>query len=172
MALIIETGEGKADAQSYVSVVDATAYHVSMGNTQWSDRPDLQESCLVKATQMVDIVWGKKYLSRKCSKPQRLLFPRLGFYDNNGDYIDYNEIPTPLKDATCELALLYMSSGTDLLAVDDTAGIKRKTQKVGDLEETVEYTGTQTVKNTQDKYSKVDMILTSLISQPCFTLVL
>lgn len=166
--IIVEDGTAISTAQSYVSVEDATTYHTSLGNTEWAERPDLQETSLVKATQLVDAIWGMQYLSNKRTKEQRLLFPRLAFYDNNGDYIYNNEIPRALKDAVCEMALYVMTGTGDALAVSDTAGIKRTKQKIGDLEEEVEYQSTygQTAKTAKDKYGKVDLLLSSIVAGP------
>ena len=36
MALIVEDGTGLANAESYVSVADATTYHTNYGNTAWT----------------------------------------------------------------------------------------------------------------------------------------
>jgi hypothetical protein len=36
MALIVEDGTGLANAESYVSVADATTYHANIGNTAWA----------------------------------------------------------------------------------------------------------------------------------------
>lgn len=169
MTIIVEDGTAKNDAQSYVDGTYATAYHLALGNTSWADRPDLQESSLVRATQMLDLLYGPKYISRKTTKQQALLFPRLGFYDNNQDFIAGNEIPTAVKNAVCELALeIVTANGTELLVANPAAGIKSVTQKVGDLEESITYSSASNQKTFTEKFSKVELMVSSLIKQPDF----
>lgn len=173
MALIVEDGTGKADAQSYVTVAEATTYHSMMDNTDWASNPTLQESCLVKATQMIDLLWGQKFLSRKRNRIQTLLYPRLGFYDNNADYVYDNEIPKSLKVATYELALQFITAGdNNLLENDFTLGIKKSLQKLGDVWDETEYTGapSNSPKLLRLGYTKIDLILSVITSGPNFSI--
>lgn len=170
--IVVETGEGLSNAQSYVSVEEATVYHTAFGNSAWTERADQQEVSLVKATQAIDAVWGMMYGSRKKTRAQALLFPRLGFYDNNGDYVEADEIPRCLKTAVCEMALQYITQGTDPLENDVDSGIKRKKQKVGDLEEEIEFDGTAQVKSVKEKNSRVNFLLQPILRQPSFGITL
>lgn len=169
MTIIVETGEGLPNAQTYVSVEEATEYNTLMGNTIWSESADKQETALARATQTVDAVWGSKFLSRKTSRGQALLFPRLGFYDNNQDYVGQSDIPRCLKQAVIEMALQYLTTGEDPLANNNTVGIKSTKQKVGDLEESIAYSGTNdAARIAQDKYSKPALLLAPLLTGPDF----
>lgn len=169
--IVVEDGTGIANAVSYVSVEDATAYHTIYGNTVWTDNVEKQESSLARATQMIDMLWGPKFISRKATKGQALQFPRLGFYDNNAIHVDGDEIPKCLKDAVCELAVLFITDG-ELIVTDGDVNVKRRKQKVGDLEEEVEYQGTDYKKQYAERYNKIDLLLQAIVSQPNFGITL
>ena len=52
MSLIIETGAGLPDADSYASVAQADAYHLKRRTTAWAALDDSEkESLLIKATE-------------------------------------------------------------------------------------------------------------------------
>ena len=72
MTLIVEDGTGLANAESYVSVADATTYHANIGNTAWAAiTSDATKEQLATANKMIiDELWnnlsvsefGKDYL--------------------------------------------------------------------------------------------------------------
>lgn len=102
MALIVEDGTGKADAESYVSVAECDAFHVKNGGIAWDDVDD-KEAALREATRYLDsaYVWKsspvRPYL-------QALEFPRVGYL---WSWPDMRRI----KDACCLLALKAASGG-------------------------------------------------------------
>ena len=50
MAIVTEDGTGKADAESYISVADASTYHAARGNTEWADVVELLTLDVAPAT--------------------------------------------------------------------------------------------------------------------------
>lgn len=98
--LIVESGVGLEESESYVSAAECTAYHAKHGGTAW-DAVDDQDAALRKATQYLDSVY--QWRGDRVFSTQALKWPRLNVvvdgYDLPGD-----EIPAKLKAACCELA--------------------------------------------------------------------
>ncbi len=140
MALIAEDGTGRADADSYVTLAFADAYHLAMGNAAWAETlPDVRESALRRATQYIDTRY--RFQGEPLTSTQALSWPR--------DLVDW-----PVKrvqNACCELAL---RATTDTLYTDQASGeVTRET--VGPL--TVEYAGSGL--GGQTRFASVDALL-------------
>lgn len=79
MALIAEDGSGLPDAESYVSVADATAYCAAMGHSDWigdvSFEP-LNEVALRQATAYIDSRY--RFKGERLNADQALEWPRAG----------------------------------------------------------------------------------------------
>lgn len=145
MALIVEDGTAKADAESYISVADATTYHANRGNAAWAALASdtIREQLLRKATDYMVQAYRLRWKGDRVSATQALDWPRnwveyadYQFYTQNGaqkigGYLYYpaNEVPQEVKRACAELALLANSS--DLLGEQGQA-VKR--EKIGPIE--------------------------------------
>lgn len=145
MTLIVEDGSGRADAESYISVSDATAYHAAMGNTAWSAAdPVAQEAALRRATQYLDAHY--RFAGSRLTEMQALAWPR-----------DAAEWPVrSVLDATCEGALRALSG--PLYTDEGAAPVTRET--VGPI--TVEYGASQS--GGQARYALIDDLLRSLLA--------
>lgn len=72
--LVVEDGTGLANAESYLSVDDANAYHTKFRNAAWGGEvPDL-EAALRKATQFIDASF--RFRGCKLTTTQALQWPR------------------------------------------------------------------------------------------------
>lgn len=101
--MIVENGEGKENANSYVSVDFANEYFSSRGATQWDDIDDAtKKQLLIKATDFIDNSF--KWYGKKKSPTQALRFPRDNLKDYEGNVV--NGIPTCLRQAVCEASLI------------------------------------------------------------------
>lgn len=125
MSLIIESGNGDNNSESYVDVAYVDAYFLKRGNTEW-DTITNKESRIVLAMDFIENNYT--YIGTKLVSTQSLSFPRL----INGETVD----PASLKSAVCELALKANSG--DLLQDTGKTTIR---EKVGTLE--VEYDANQ-----------------------------
>jgi hypothetical protein len=74
MALIVEDGTGKPDAESYASAADLVIYAGKFGVTIPADEP-AQEALLRRAALAMD---GMTWKGRKMSSDQALVWPRRG----------------------------------------------------------------------------------------------
>jgi len=123
MAIIVEDGSVVPNANSYVSVADATTYlaaniHVSAAWVALST--EQKENLLIWATRELDnrVDWK----GSKTDPESSLRWPRVGVFDRDGNLIADDVIPKQLKDAVCELAR-YLMAG-DRSADTGREGIK------------------------------------------------
>ena len=121
MSLIVESGNGDSNSESYIDVAFADAYFLKRGITQWASLTN-KESLIIRAMDYIENNYS--YKGTKLVSTQALQFPRV--IDGETVY------PIALKNAVCELAL--KSNDEDLLADTDKTTIR---EKVGALE--IEY---------------------------------
>lgn len=75
--MIVETGAGLPDAQSYASVVEADDYLRSRGDSAWlSADHGAREAALVRATDYMEIRWQGKFKGMRKTDTQALSWPR------------------------------------------------------------------------------------------------
>jgi hypothetical protein len=142
MALIVEDGTGKADAESYIAVADATTYHANRGNTAWSALASdtVREQLLRQAADFMVQEYRARWAGSRIGITQRLDWPRYDVpikdaptgYGTFAAVYPYDEVPEAVRNACAELALKAASGP---LRADVTPPVVR--EKVGPLE--VEY---------------------------------
>lgn len=155
MSLIVEDGTGLLDADAYVSVATATAYHAAMGNTAWAALSDSnKEIAIRRATQYIDS--GYRFAGELLVYKQALQFPRIFGDTEVGWRYDGVWPIKPLSDACCELAI--RASAAPLVVDVDAAGIKF--EKVGPIE--TEFFRSQS--NGQTQFPLVDNLLSPFTS--------
>ena len=120
-----------ANADSYISVVDATTYATNMGLTDFTALADgAKEIALRKATQYLDMHYLDRWKGVKVSTTQALQWPRSNvlLYPNDGAVVSSNSIPVELQRAVVEAAAKFAVS-------DITADVDRtvKSETVGPL---------------------------------------
>jgi len=152
MALVVETGSGMANAESYASVAEADAYHVAhSASAVWSAALTAdKERCLRLATQYLDIRYGLRWVGLRANLAQALDWPRSsardvdssilgGISDCEGFVLPSTQIPPAVKAATAEAALRFLS-GQDLLTdLSNPAGVRESSVNVGPVTETTVY---------------------------------
>lgn len=125
MAFVVENGTGLPDANSYVSVAEADAYHADRGNNAWTGAEAVKQAALVRATDYIEQIYGERWQGAPVSMSQALSWPRGGVANVPADIV-----PVRLKQAVCQLALEAVS-GIELNPTLDRA-IKK--EKIGPLE--------------------------------------
>lgn len=113
MALIVTPGA--VDANSYVSVADATGYFsLSYNRTAWGNAGNGdKEKALAESTRLLDtfVTW----IGDIATDEQALRWPRTNVYDPDGRVVSDTTIPQAIKDITCELAYsILQNSGFDI----------------------------------------------------------
>jgi hypothetical protein len=134
MALIVEDGTGKPDAESYISVADATAYFAARGNETWAALADdtAREVLLRKATDYMQAAYAGKWAGQRVSAYQALDWPRayvarrdvVGGYGPAPVYWPNDEVPETVRRACAELAVRAAAGD---LSPDLTAQVKQET---------------------------------------------
>lgn len=136
MALIVETGAGLPDAESYISVAYANTYHANRGNTNWADISTAEaEQALRRATDYLVQVYRTKWDGVRYSSTQSLDWPR-SFVENKDQsfgnlypiigyfYYPSDFIPQELKNACAEMA--FKAASGELAPDLDRTIIKEK----------------------------------------------
>ncbi|HWH74773.1 MAG TPA: DnaT-like ssDNA-binding protein, partial [Methylibium sp.] len=77
MALEVEDGTAKSDAESYVSVAEASAYHSLRGNTLWATMSEGEmEAALRRATDYLVQTYRDQWAGYRATTTQALDWPR------------------------------------------------------------------------------------------------
>jgi hypothetical protein len=131
MALVHEDGTGKADAESFVSLADATARHTAFGNAAWAAAASdtVREQALRKATAYMEQAYRERWSGNRHTVEQALSWPRNSVVVDGYVVIDSDVVPPEVSNACADLALKALS---DDLSPDLTRGVVRK--KIGPLE--------------------------------------
>jgi hypothetical protein len=117
ITVIVETGEGLADANSYASVAEADSFHETNVHSaaKWAVMTSDQKAMsLITATRILDQQW--QWNGYKKSVTQALQWPRVQVPDPDAAgtivppsygypvYLLDNEVPAPIKRATMDFA--------------------------------------------------------------------
>lgn len=134
MTLVVEDGSGLANAQSLASVEYVTDFWALRGgNTVWTGNPGKQEAGCVLASDY--LCMGQLFNWRGMRHPTaRLVFPRVGAFERNGNEIPANVVPPVVLDAVALLApraIAAMLAGTSLLAPAERGGKVKSESAVG-----------------------------------------
>jgi hypothetical protein len=131
MALVVEDGTAKSDADSYISVADADTYFAAHGNpAAWKAADtETKEAALRYACVWEDGNWN--WRGEIVLGTQARSFPRYSIEDHEGRLLSYTTVPQRIPDAQCELALVHIADA--LNAVSDTSGGEIKAMKLGPM---------------------------------------
>lgn len=166
MALVVEDGTGKANADSYQSLTDADAYHLAhSASTAWSGAAEaVKEKALRLATQYLDVRYNGLWKGVKFSDAQSLSWPRIWAEKNDtydSAYYDSDAIPQQLKEATNELALRVVNGDTLFADISKPGIISSTSISVGPISKSVSYSGGY---DQVKKYPLIDGLVKPLIS--------
>lgn len=163
MSLIIETGDGLPDADSFVSVPDCADYAASHGLQFPVDSPpNAAEAALRRATAWIDGAFRGRYPGRRRNgRGQALEWPRTGARDAEGNSIPADEVPAEIIRACCEAAIRELSSPGSL-SPDVTPG-ERISQASVTGAVSVTYSSSRGVADMRPVATVIDDILSSLI---------
>ena len=135
MTLTVETGTGLPDADAFIDLAFANAYHTAAGSSGWAGEDADKEAAIRRATSHLSDAYRWEGV-RTRGRSQALAWPRSGVSDAEGYGIASNTIPIELKRATAELALRELVSPGSMNP-DFVASEAVKREKIGPIE--VEY---------------------------------
>lgn len=158
MALVVEDGTGRADADALITLASANAYHAAQGNASWTGSDADKETAIRRASAHLTNSYGWQGLRRN-GRDQSLAWPRVGVVDAEGLSIAIDEVPVEVKNACAEIALRELvSPGT--LNPDFTPSEMIKREKIGPME--TEY---ENARLDADAARPVLLIVRDMISQ-------
>lgn len=138
MAFVLQTDAGLADANAYVDVDFFRAYHTDRGIdiSAYTDDTVIQ-GAIIRATDYLDTRFS--FIGRKERREQRTQWPRSDAYDIDDDLVF--GVPYEVQEACAEYTLIALQQTINPSPVRDDRGrvVKRTFEKVGPLEEEVEY---------------------------------
>jgi hypothetical protein len=156
MALEVEDGTGKNNAESYASVSSADTYVADYlgGDTTWdAATTTAKEVALRQATQYIDGVFGPRFNGDRASATQALAWPRMEVWTPDGEYVSATVVPTEVEQATIELAVRAAAGS---IQPDETAlSIKSERVKAGPVETETEYNGSQSTASYYPKAARL-----------------
>lgn len=167
MAFIVETGEGVAGANAYISEAWFEAFAEDLGYTIPSGNV---EAAIVRASLWVDATYLRRFPgTRKNGRDQGLHFPAQDGYDVGGVEIPDDEVPIEVKKATAYATLRELteadSLSPDIVAVTTEGGaVKRTRKKLGPMETEIEYTEGATSGSNRPIFPVIDGVLARLLS--------
>lgn len=163
MALIVEDGTGKTNAESYLSVTDADTYNLAHSSSAlWTAATnEVKEKALRLATQYLDVRYNGRWKSFRTNETQALAWPRAYAIDDDGYYWDSDQMPQRLKDATAELALRVVGGDTLFADITKPGVISSTSVTVGPISKSVSYAGGY---NQVKGYPLIDGLVRQLIS--------
>jgi len=132
MALVIEDGSGKTNAQTYYSSASVGSYCSQMGYTSWASLATTsQEQAILRGMAYIE---SFDYKGTKGSSNQSLEWPRSNAKDKNGYSIASNTIPLKMKKAVAEASYREsVESGVLQPVLTIGAGVIKK-EKIGPIE--------------------------------------
>lgn len=157
--LIVESGSGNQDAESFCSVAFADGYHSDRGNDAW-DSVDNKEAALRKAADYMQQTYRLAWVGFRVKQTQAMDWPRYQVpRDKTGVYplIAYypsDSVPLEIQKAQAELAL-KASAGELLADVEPPVA----SEQVGSLQVSYFQGDTKT-----KKYPAIDRLLAPFLS--------
>jgi len=140
MALTVENGTGLSNAESYISVADASTRLAGLGFTTWATMSTAEmEQALRRATAYMERAYRSRWAGTRILRDQALAWPRYGAYAD-GYCITSTIVPVDVANACAELAFKAASGD---LQEDVVQRVIR--EKVGPLETEYSEYGDQSV---------------------------
>lgn len=109
IAIEVEDGTGKANANSFLSLADAEAFFEAYAfKADWTGTEETKTAALVQATGILESQFDWK---GRRSQPdnQALQWPRTNVWEGDR-YVRFNEIPKAIKNATALLAMAVLGN--------------------------------------------------------------
>lgn len=139
--LVVEDGNGIANANSYATVAQVSEIAAWTGDTHWDvAEEDTQHAALIAATRYLDLVYGDLYRGELMTPGQALLWPRGEFKGASSREYPEGTMPRQLIDATALLAISHLASPLSV-EIDPNSNVRRRSVNVGSgaVSETIEF---------------------------------
>ena len=136
---LIETGEGVANATSYVDVAFADSYFENVGVVAWAGLTTAQkQTALNVGSAYADLRWGELLPSRPMVSAQGLEFPRSTMRDRYGNSL--TGVPLAWQKGVCEYAIVATKGSlTPAPSATSPKDIESKTVVIGPITTSTKY---------------------------------
>lgn len=176
--MTLVTDPGAADADSYVTVQEFTDYCGARGIVFPASPLAAVETWLRRGTAYLDNQYRERWKGYRTDQAQALAWPRIGsggdhrwrfpgqtfavygVIDSDGFEIPTNVIPTQIKNATIEAALLVKDGVTLEPRLERGGAIKSISKGVGPLSKSVTYMDSA---SAVDRYTVIEGFLRGLV---------
>ena len=153
MTIIIETGAGLPDAESYASIAAADARCASLGLTAWAALAEADKEIALRKAMIFMATYRTRWAGCRVFQKQALDWPRYNVVVD-GFNVPSNIVPADVINACIDLAV-RAGRGEDLLPDLDTGSNAIKKDKTGPLE--TEYF--QNTTDARERFVAVDALL-------------
>lgn len=117
MAIVVEDGTAKIDANSYnaISDIDTFASDQNLDDSEWADlEAAAKEAALLNATNDLEARWAGLWVGDRKTKDQALAWPRSWAYDEDGYLLDDDVVPPRVIKAHAFLTIDYANDRVNL----------------------------------------------------------
>jgi hypothetical protein len=124
MPTVIATS-GAVNANSYITIAEGDTYHTThLYPEDWTSATDTEkETAVIMATRLLDHMY--EWAEYPSTDEQALQWPRDGIVAfNRRDWVEVDEIPIQLKNATAEFARQLLAGDRSADSAVETQGIK------------------------------------------------
>ncbi len=139
MELVVETGAGIPNANSWVDLDFADLYHASLGNKAWANASgEDRTALLLKATLSVIVPrYAGRWKGEIAFESQSLPWPRRWYHDDEDRWVSAAFVPSEVQFLQCEVAL-NMLENPDFDKPKER-GIVISSEKIGPITTTLQY---------------------------------
>lgn len=153
MPIVIETGAGLGDAETYASIAAADARCASLGKSAWMALAEADKEIALRKAMLFMATYRARWAGRRVHQQQALDWPRYGVAVD-GFPVPSTIVPAEVVNACIDLAV-RAGRGEDLLPDLDTGSNAIKKDKTGPLE--TEYF--QNTTDARERFVAVDALL-------------
>jgi hypothetical protein len=162
LSLVLETGAGLSNSNSYASYAAALAYWADRGFVPTQTQPQVEQA-LIRATDFLDQRF--RFLGYRLLTTQALEWPRYGVYDRDGCLLlDPALLPIQLVYATIELAQRAIAADLSPDPLVNVGGnVVGNRVKVGPIETELTFDGASVSASFAPVYPEVNALLRYII---------
>lgn len=158
--MAINVTPGSPTAVAYATQAEADAYFTARGIAAWTGSAADKEAALIRGASYLDRRYYGQWVGVRTDDSQSMAWPRSWVVDADGYSYDADEIPTRLKEANYEAALLTLTGTVLEPNLARGGAIKRERAKAGPAESETEYTSGASAYET---FSAIEWSLQGLL---------
>lgn len=124
MAIIVEDGTGKSDAETYFDRDFFNSFNISWGLGDPTNAPDVDaEAAMRRGTLLFDAVYGPRFLGTPVNIGQALIFPLTGLIDRRN--FELPVLPIQVQQAAAIISLHELNSPMSLFPTVTPGKVKK-----------------------------------------------